>query len=387
MHQFLVNNREELIARCKEKVAQRPRRAATDQQLMHGVPIFLEQLTRTLAAEELGKSAEGTRISGASGGDGSAAVSEIGISAAAHGRELLEMGFTIDQVVHDYGDLCQAITDLAVERDAPFSVDEFRTLNRCLDNGIADAVTEFSFQRDLSRSREQAAEVNQRIGFLVHELRNALGTATLSVNALEMTNMPISGATGAVLKRSLGALKKLIDKTIDEVRSAPQPTVVREHFLVAEFLDEAAATARLDPKAHLCRFEVVPADSSLSVEANRGLLSAALGNLLQNAFKFTQPDGAVQLRAVQDGDRVLIQVQDSCGGLPAGSASRMFTPFLQRSDDRTGLGLGLSIARKSVEADGGTLSVQDIPGLGCVFTMSLELASARPVALTAEAGT
>src|SRR5690606_31290206 len=120
--------------------------------------------TRTLAAEELGKAAEGTRISGASGGDGSAAHSEIGISAAAHGRELLEMGFTIDQVVHDYGDLCQAITDLAVERDAPFSVDEFRTLNRCLDNAIADAVTEFSYQRDIFRSKEQAAEVNQRIG-------------------------------------------------------------------------------------------------------------------------------------------------------------------------------------------------------------------------------
>lgn len=56
---------------------------------------------------------------------------------------------TIDQVVHDYGDFCQAIIDLAVERDPPISIDEFRTLNRCLDNAIADAVTEFSFQSDL----------------------------------------------------------------------------------------------------------------------------------------------------------------------------------------------------------------------------------------------
>ncbi|MEJ7929897.1 HAMP domain-containing sensor histidine kinase [Ramlibacter sp. AN1015] len=387
MHQFLVNNREELIARCKEKVAQRPRRAATDQQLVHGVPIFLEQLTRTLAAEEMGKSAEGKRISGASGGDGGLALSEIGISAAAHGRELLEMGFTVDQVVHDYGDLCQAITDLAVERDAPFSVDEFRTLNRCLDNAIADAVTEFSYQRDLSRSEEQAAEVNQRIGFLVHELRNALGTAKLSLNALELTNMPISGATGAVLKRSLGALQKLIDKTIDEVRAAPQPAVVREHFLIADFLADAAATARLDPKAQLCRFEVAPAEPALSVEANRSMLSAALGNLLQNAFKFSRPNGIVELRAVRDGNRVLIQVRDSCGGLPAGSASRMFAPFSQRGDDRTGLGLGLSIARKSVEADGGTLGVQDLPGLGCVFTISVELAPSGPVPLTADTNT
>lgn len=383
MYQFLTNSRGELIARCKEKGAQRPRRGATDPQPVHGIPVFLEQLIRTLEAEQKGQSAEGMRISGAPGGDG-AALSEIGLSAAAHGRELLEMGFTVDQVVHDYGDLCQAITDLAVGRDAPFSVDEFRTLNRCLDNAIADAVTEFCHQRDLSRSKEQAAEVNQRIGCLVHELRNALGTATLSVSALEMVNMPISGATGAVLKRSLAALQKLIDKTIDEVRSAPQPTVAREHFLVSDFLADAAATARMDPKVHLCRFDVVRTDPALSVEANRGTLSAALGNLLQNAFKFTRPNGVVQLRAVQEGDRVLIQVQDSCGGLPAGSAGRMFTPFSQRSDDRTGLGLGLSIARKSVEADSGTLTVQNMPGLGCRFTMSLALASSGPVSLNGQ---
>jgi hypothetical protein len=67
-------------------------------------------------------------------------LSEIGTSAVAHGASLLGLGYTVDQVVHDYGDLCQSITDLAFERDAPFSVEEFRTLNRCLDNAIADAV-------------------------------------------------------------------------------------------------------------------------------------------------------------------------------------------------------------------------------------------------------
>ena len=72
----------------------------------------------------------------------------MGVTATAHGKDLLTLGYSVDQVVHDYGDLCQAITDLAFERDAPFAIDEFRTLNRCLDNAIADAVTEFSFQRE-----------------------------------------------------------------------------------------------------------------------------------------------------------------------------------------------------------------------------------------------
>ena len=82
----------------------------------------------------------------------------------AHGKQLLKLGFTVDQVVHDYGDLCQSITDLAVERDAPFGVDEFRTLNRCLDNAIADAVTEFSYQKALAVERQQEFALERRIG-------------------------------------------------------------------------------------------------------------------------------------------------------------------------------------------------------------------------------
>ena len=74
-------------------------------------------------------------------------------SATAHGEQLLQLGYSVNQVVHDYGDLCQAITDLAVELDAPFSVDQFRTLNHCLDNAIADAVTEFVDYRRADRRR------------------------------------------------------------------------------------------------------------------------------------------------------------------------------------------------------------------------------------------
>jgi hypothetical protein len=105
MHTFLANNRDELIARCKAKVAQRPYRQATEEQLKNGVPLFLEQLRRTLQAEEADEGGESLKISGGSGGD-SLSLSEVGVSAAAHGKQLLELGFSINQVVHDYGDLC-----------------------------------------------------------------------------------------------------------------------------------------------------------------------------------------------------------------------------------------------------------------------------------------
>lgn len=367
MHTFLTNT---LIASCKVKVSLRLHRAATDAQLANGVPLFIDQLTRTLGAEEAGEQAESMKISGAAGGD-IAALSEIGVSASAHGKDLLRLGFTVDQVVHDYGDLCQAITDLAFERDAPFTIYEFRTLNRCLDNAIADAVTAFSAERDAAVLLQQHADAHERVGFLVHELRNALGTATLAASALHQGNMSMNGATGAVLRRSLSALNTLINRSLAEVRSDTQtPTQV---FGVAAFIADAQHAAQLDASARGCTLVVPTVDEALTIRANRGLLQAALANLLQNAFKFTQPNSEVTLRAYASESRVLIDVQDHCGGLPAGGATRMFTPFNQRSDDRSGLGLLLSIARQSIEADAGTLSVRDVPGTGCVFTISLPL--------------
>ena len=371
MHEFLIYNRDELIERCKAKVARRPLRAATADQLKNGVPLFLDQLIQTLRAEREGESGASLRISGAPGGDASA-LSEIGLTATAHGRQLLELGYTVNQVVHDYGDLCQAITDLAVERDAPFSVDEFRTLNRCLDNAIADAVTEFSAQRDLSESRRQSAEANERLGFLMHEVRNSLISAKLAVSALEAGHLPISGATGAVLKRSLVALTSLVRHSMEEVRANAAPQLAIEVFPLASFIGDAGNAAQLEANARGCPFSVRNVDSRLEVKGPRELLLGALVNLLQNAFKFTLPQTEVFLSAYADGNgSVFIDVADHCGGLPPGAAETMFRPFTQRGEDKSGLGLGLSIARENVEAAGGTLSVRNVPGTGCVFTIQL----------------
>ena len=372
MRGFLLNNRDELIQRCKDKVALRPSRGATREQLLNGIPMFLDQLTRTLAAEDDGDAAGGLRISGPSGGD-AAALSEMGVSATVHGGELLGLGYTVDQVVHDYGDLCQAITDLAVERDAPFSVDQFRTLNRCLDNAIADAVTEFASQRDLEVARRQAEEENQRLGFLAHELRNHLHVAKLAFAALESGRLPVGGSTGAVLKRSLGSMESLIDHSLTAVREAALSPLHRRIFSLAIFLADAGRVAELYATDTGCTLRIAEVDANLAVEGNRELLLAALGNLLQNAFKFTRPSSEVALHAHTSGGWINIGVEDCCGGLPAGGADTMFKPFQQGFDDKRGLGLGLSIAQRSVEADRGQLTVQDLPGKGCVFTISLPL--------------
>jgi len=295
----------------------------------------------------------------------------MGVSAAAHGKRLLELGFTVDQVVHDYGDLCQAITDLAVERDAPFSVDEFRTLNRCLDNAIADAVTEFSFQRDVTVARRQSAAENERLGVLVHEFRNHLHTVTLAFHALESGQLPVSGSTGGVLKRSLASLSTLLSQALTEVRLAVSTPAQTEAFSLAMFVADARNAASLYADVSGCVFAVSDVDPLLSITGNRELLLAALVNLLQNAFKFTPPSTEVTLRAYAEEDRVLVEVRDNCGGLPAGLVETIFKPFTQAGNKRNGLGLGLFIAKKSVEASGGALTVRDVPGTGCVFTIGL----------------
>jgi signal transduction histidine kinase len=369
MHVFLANNRDALIERCRAKVAQRPSREATVQQLQNGIPLFLDQLIKTLRIEQTSQPMDSRRISGPSGGG--ASPSEIGKSAAEHGRALLNLGFSVDQVVHDYGDLCQAITDLAYERDAPFQIDEFRTLNRCLDNAIADAVTEFSYQRDFVMADRQAIEMQQRLGSFAHELRNFLQTATLAFTAAKTGNLSLSGATGLVLERSLEGLRDLIRHSLEEVRTATSNSAQPGLFSVADFIADVKYAADLAAQVRGCVLTVSAVDTRLAISGDRDQLYSALGNLLQNAFKFTQHRTEVALDVYALSDHILIDVKDHCGGLPPGDAERMYAPFTQNGEDRTGLGLGLSIARRYVEANAGILSVRDVPGAGCVFTITL----------------
>ena len=116
---------------------------------------------------------------------------------------------------------------------------------------------------------------------------------------------------------------------------------------------------------------ISPADKGLAVEADRQMIASAVANLLQNAFKFTRPRGHVSLTAHAVAERVVIEIEDECGGLPPGKTEELFQPFEQRSGDRTGLGLGLSISRRGVEANGGKLRVRNLPGTGCIFTIDL----------------
>jgi hypothetical protein len=135
LHEFITSNRDQLVMRCRSKVSARQSPPLVTAELDHGVPLVLEQLVWALRGEQEKPAAR-------SFGKTPAAV-EVSRTAALHGKELLGQGYTAGQVVQDYADIAQAITELAAEYHAPVSVDEFHTLNRFLDSAIADAVASY----------------------------------------------------------------------------------------------------------------------------------------------------------------------------------------------------------------------------------------------------
>jgi signal transduction histidine kinase len=334
LYEFIDLNRAEIIKRCRTKVSARSVPPPTEAEIDHGVPLFLEQLRDALH------------------GVGGTLNSEISRSAVLHGHELLLQGFTVSQVVHDYGDICQSITALALEQDAPISTDDFRTLNKCLDDAIAGAVTEFGRGLNQSSVDGEAARGNERLGFFAHELRNLLHTALMAFDVLATGDVGVGGATGKVLRRNLVGARDLIARSLDEVRLAHLDT--REPIPLAGLIDEVAQGAAIEASARGLTFSVIAVEGGATIAGDRHILVAVIRNVLQNAFKFTRPLSTVTLRAGASADRVLIEVEDECGGLPVGMPP-VFRSFEQRSTDRTGLGLGLAYSQWGVEAHRGRI--------------------------------
>ena len=141
-------------------------------------------------------------------------------------------------------------------------------------------------------------------------------------------------------------------------------------MLLIEIIEAVEVTAREEARLRGITL-LVQVDQSLEVLVDRDYLVSALSNLVQNAIKFSKKGSTVCVRSIVGGNDIIIEVEDQCGGLPRGKAEELFQPFTQKSEDRTGLGLGLSISRRAVTLNEGTLAVRNTPGVGCVFFITL----------------
>jgi hypothetical protein len=178
--EFIASNRAELLDRCMAQVTQRLGQPPSTREMERGIPLFMDQLVHELSGRPTARA--------------------MAASAVQHGRDLFVDGFTVGQLVHDYGDVCQSITDLAVETHVPISADDFRTLNRCLDDAIAGAVGAYA-------DRKRVADTDGSL-----QLRNLIYNAITGFEAIRAGRVGVAGATGDLVNRTLLALQDLVGR-------------------------------------------------------------------------------------------------------------------------------------------------------------------------------
>jgi len=287
--------------------------------------------------------------------------------AAEHGVQRLGLGFSLDGVVREYGALRDAILAVAKAQHVALREQELDVLFECIITGIAEAVSEYQRQRDAELQRH----MNEHFAFIAHELRNPLGSVLAAISMLERKGQLNSSERFAqVLKRGLTRMHELIDSTLRTAQLSKGINLKREPVTLSALLEdmEMAAAASAEERQVTLSFQVTT-DTTIFVDPR--LVRSALTNLVRNAVKFSHEGGAVEVRAKGGTDRVLIEVEDSCGGLPPGAVQLAFAPFAQLSADRSGFGLGLAIAKQAAEAHEGAIRVQDLPGKGCIFALEL----------------
>jgi len=242
--------------------------------------------------------------------------------------------------------------------------------------GKQNLIDEMSERR---KAEEALKDVNHQkdefLAMLAHELRNPLMAARTATAALRLT--PSDKRLHTILDRNLGRLGELVDEVLTADRLASNVELERESLDLGVVIQETVEDARAAAESRDVTV-VVDVEPALPFAGDRRLLRSAVGNLVSNAIKFTRAGGTVHVQGKGDDQFVTVQVDDHCGGLPPGDPSKLFEPFVQRSADRSGLGLGLAIVRQAVDAHGGRIDVKDDPGRGCTFTVVLPASPPSP---------
>ena len=298
-------------------------------------------------------------------------VGDIASTASRHGATLQQEGCPVTQVVDDYGALAHAVTTLAIVTRSSVELSEVRVMNACVAEAIASAIAEYARQSDRALERESIF----RLGSLSHELRNKVGGVMLAYSVVRDGKLSLGGASGANFDRGLKGLEAFADRSLAEVRVA-SGVLRNERVSVRSLLDEIQPDAALIAHDLGLGFTVDAIEPDLHIRVDRAVLGGALMNLLGNAFKFTHLRSNVWLRVAVTETRVVFTVEDQCGGLTVDDPEVLFLPWVQRSHDKQGLGLGLPLVRRSAQALGGDVRVRNVPGKGCAFSLRVNRALA-----------
>lgn len=351
LHEFLVKNNVEIMTLAEAKTERLAGSLSSSAEMKLGAPNFLNLLIVFLQDDDI-ESSQKKMIAGA----------------AQHGKEMLRLNYSLSHVVHSYGAICQAITEFAQNKEAEFTAHEFNQLNYCLDIAIASAVSEYQFHSIYQNEEREL----QHLGFLAHELRNALSSATVAHDMIKKGMVGTDGSTARVLEENLVRMRKLIDRSLSDVRMRANPEIYVEEFNLKELIDQILLSARREALVKEQRIDNF-VDGSLTIVTDRHLLLSALANLIQNAIKYSKLKGKIEIDANVRHEKIIIEVRDECGGLDTGWIENMFMPFVSGTNDRSGLGLGLSIVNRAVKLLQGQVKAVDNPRVGCAFIIELPL--------------
>ena len=368
LYEFLVGHEAEILAFAEAKIRAQAGALDSSLRLREAMPDFYQHLLSVLALSPqlLAGEEPGSSRSNASQRDKDA----LSETARGHGEEMLRLGYTLSQVVHSYGALCQAITELAVQQGAHIDVTGFRDLNVCLDVAIAGAVSAYQHLRNSQVESEETAH----LGYLAHELRNALSAATIAMHLAKKGTVGLGGSTGQVLERNLKRMELLIDRSLTEVRLRVDPALHAEPARLLHVVDQILVTAGTQAEAR-GQTIATSVDPSLIIDADQQAFYSALSNLIQNALKFSRDRTTIQVRAREEGENLIVEVEDQCGGMEPKVLEQMFHPYKQHHQNREGMGLGLTISRRAIELNRGQLEARTVPGRGCIFTITLPRAA------------
>jgi len=233
---------------------------------------------------------------------------------------------------------------------------------------------------DLNRANELRRQMTADIA---HDLRTPLTVITGYIEALRDGVLQPSPKRFETMYLETQHLRRLVEdlRTLS-LADAGELTLNRESMPPQKALEQAAAAHR--PQAEEqnieLRVDVAPELPNIHVDPDR--LAQILGNLVSNALRYTPAGGQICLAATQKGNRVLLAVQDTGGGIPPDKLPHVFDRFYRGDQAREGnrgeSGLGLTIARSVVELHGGTISVESSLGEGTTFTIALPIFLSRP---------
>jgi signal transduction histidine kinase len=356
LSRLLADRRVEILERWTRRIGEHVDKELSRGELWDHLPLFFDEVLAALRAEE-GSSPE-------------AAASNGSTASVAHGTQRLRVGFDWARVIREYEILTECILDEVEAVGGSISTRAFRRVQALLNAGRAQAVSAYIDRRDAEMTRTHS----QHVAFIAHELRSPLMSAFMVVTALRKKERPEDQWALGVLTRSLNALRDLINQVLTADRLAVQIQLTRESFDLRALLEQVVAEAQLAAQQRHVEV-VIQAPEALPFNGDQRLLRSALDNVLGNAVKFTHEASAVSVRARRNDGTITVEVEDCCGGLPQSDTTELFEPFVQRSENRTGFGLGLAIVKQALEAHGGRVSVRNVSGKGCVF--SLELPDAR----------